>query len=315
LPSTYVKMARLINIRRSNDVFDRYMMPEIDSAILDYGAKSRTDIYNLKKICKSLRVNVILLPKFIQIELRCKVKLHLDEDRCQVFGSYSSEELLNVLRKFIDLYVVCPECGLPETSLEPTKKKIVMDCSACGREQKLVVDHPLSEFIMKNARKSKKISVKKDRFDNDEFIMEKFMKRVEEEAEWHDSRNELDVISKEMEDEKDSNGNFLKELFDGINSATTALEVLLDNLQDITRVFEDDERLLLDSLSDIVLKNESIARSFVLMLKALYDNDVLSEDRIIEWTSTKPNLGIDDDLICSMLERFIQWLSEDDPTA
>lgn len=48
-------------------------------------------------------------------------------------GDHANGDLLKILNKFIDIYVLCPRCKLPETILVlKHKKDLYHRCAACG---------------------------------------------------------------------------------------------------------------------------------------------------------------------------------------
>ena len=52
--------------------------------------------------------------------------------RLRLTGSFDAARLADVLTTYADAYVVCPECGLPDTTLERERGAEVRQCAACG---------------------------------------------------------------------------------------------------------------------------------------------------------------------------------------
>jgi hypothetical protein len=58
-----------------------------------------------------------------------------------------------MLNIFIDRFVLCPKCHLPETALAISLKKgmIYHKCSACGSKEAVDLSHKLCTYILKQA--------------------------------------------------------------------------------------------------------------------------------------------------------------------
>ncbi|TXT56599.1 MAG: Translation initiation factor 2 subunit beta [Candidatus Thorarchaeota archaeon] len=47
-------------------------------------------------------------------------------------GKFSSEQVEDVLSRYIDSYVICPVCTRPDTSIEKEGNAYYLSCTACG---------------------------------------------------------------------------------------------------------------------------------------------------------------------------------------
>ena len=69
--------------------------------------------------------------KFLQNELGTSA--HLDErGRARLKGEFNQRRLQAVLDEYVDTYVICPECGLPDTNLTTEQGAEILECEACG---------------------------------------------------------------------------------------------------------------------------------------------------------------------------------------
>lgn len=59
--------------------------------------------------------------------------------------------MCSLLNLFIDKFVLCPKCHLPETALVVRKGLIQHKCSACGAKEPVDSSHKLCTFILKEA--------------------------------------------------------------------------------------------------------------------------------------------------------------------
>jgi len=69
--------------------------------------------------------------KFLQDELGTSA--HIDErGRARLTGAFTVRRIGDAIEAFADAYVLCPECGLPDTRLEHEKGARTIKCTACG---------------------------------------------------------------------------------------------------------------------------------------------------------------------------------------
>ncbi|MFB6104327.1 MAG: translation initiation factor IF-2 subunit beta [Halobacteriaceae archaeon] len=71
------------------------------------------------------------LLKFLQDELGTSA--HIDErGRARLTGSFRESRMADVIETYLDKFVRCPECGLPDTSLVTEQGATLIKCDACG---------------------------------------------------------------------------------------------------------------------------------------------------------------------------------------
>jgi translation initiation factor 2 subunit 2 len=69
--------------------------------------------------------------KFLQNELGTSA--HIDErGRARLTGEFTARRIGDAIEAFADAYVLCPECGLPDTRLETEQDAETIRCTACG---------------------------------------------------------------------------------------------------------------------------------------------------------------------------------------
>ncbi|WP_336002963.1 translation initiation factor IF-2 subunit beta [Halorientalis halophila] len=58
---------------------------------------------------------------------------HIDESgRARLTGEFSERRIQEALDDYVEEYVRCSECGLPDTRLERERGALVLRCEACG---------------------------------------------------------------------------------------------------------------------------------------------------------------------------------------
>ncbi|MFB6119611.1 MAG: translation initiation factor IF-2 subunit beta [Halobacteriaceae archaeon] len=71
------------------------------------------------------------LLKFLQDELGTSA--HIDESgRARLTGEFRARRISDVLDDYVESYVRCPECGLPDTQLTREQGALLIRCEACG---------------------------------------------------------------------------------------------------------------------------------------------------------------------------------------
>lgn len=69
--------------------------------------------------------------KALQSELGTSA--HIDESgRARLTGEFRQARVTDAIDSYVDSYVLCPECGLPDTQLEREQGAEVIRCDACG---------------------------------------------------------------------------------------------------------------------------------------------------------------------------------------
>ena len=120
-----------LNIGGGDDPHYRYKMPSI-SVKIESKNGGTTIIDNIDTISNKIGREANEIQKYFRKELSCNVKY--DSEKGIVISALKeTEDLQNILTKYIDDYVLCPECNNPETVKTVHKKKIKLTCAACGK--------------------------------------------------------------------------------------------------------------------------------------------------------------------------------------
>lgn len=69
--------------------------------------------------------------KFLQNEVGTSASID-DAGRLRLTGSFRQERIADALESYADAYVLCPECGLPDTNLVTEDGAELRRCEACG---------------------------------------------------------------------------------------------------------------------------------------------------------------------------------------
>jgi translation initiation factor 2 subunit 2 len=69
--------------------------------------------------------------KFLQTEVGTSANID-DAGRLRLTGSFRTDRITEALEEYADAFVLCPECGLPDTKLEREDGTEMLRCEACG---------------------------------------------------------------------------------------------------------------------------------------------------------------------------------------
>jgi len=134
----------------SSDASYRYKMPKLVTKVEGRGNGIKTVIVNMVDIAKALHVEPAYPTKYFGIELGAQSKFNATTERAIVNGCHNQPDVAKMLEKFIDTFVLCPTCRLPEIKMNVKKSSIKIDCAACGHNGALNTKHKLLTYILKD---------------------------------------------------------------------------------------------------------------------------------------------------------------------
>ena len=115
-------------------------------------------------LAQSLHRDPAEVTKFFGAELGAQTTWNPETERAIVNGAHTTKDLQTNVFKYIEKFVLCPACRLPETVYKIKSDTIYHVCSACGAKEMVDMTHKLTVFILKQHKSSKKDS-KKDKKD------------------------------------------------------------------------------------------------------------------------------------------------------
>jgi len=118
--------------QHTDDIYYRYKMPELISRLCGRGNGSFTILDNINEISDTLNTPSTILLNFIARSLGSSC----NDDKKTITGHYQTLELIDSIYKFIDFFVICPKCTIPELIPKiignKKNKQVQVSCSACG---------------------------------------------------------------------------------------------------------------------------------------------------------------------------------------
>ena len=92
---------------------------------------SVTVVENFQTLCDRLGREPAHLLGFLQREVGTSG--HIDESgRARITGSFDGARISEAIEAYIERFVSCSECGLPDTRLENEGDVTLLRCEACG---------------------------------------------------------------------------------------------------------------------------------------------------------------------------------------
>ena len=321
-------MSNLINIIQGDDEFQRYKMPEVE---INHSNKKFTIIKNSDIISKHLHMKEDILCKFISLEKNTNNKKN------KLNGLFEKIEIQKIIYDFIENFVLCDKCGLPELKHKAYDKNILNKCLSCGEKYLTKSNHKIKNYWSNKYPKKfnhKKFSTYQPEENNFQITLHDEKKHAEKLEylldENYASAVHLDEIKSfslflenKYTDEQIYEKIKLLKLAYSLNQRKMSgmLFLLLDlssfeNLQGsikknshIFRKFITDCEMFLKLFETLLEKHQYyLERSYVLM-NLLYDNEIFTEEQLIQWFDTQSY----DDLYNTFKSKskvFIDWLKE-----
>lgn len=114
------------HIKPIESKIERFEVPKAEGHI----EGNKTIITNLKQMCDYLRRDCNHFLKFILKELATSGSIK--GDRLVLTRKISSKEINDKIKDYINEFVLCKECGKPDTELLRQDRILFVHCLACG---------------------------------------------------------------------------------------------------------------------------------------------------------------------------------------
>lgn len=109
----------------------RFRIPDVVSFI----EGNRTFVQNFKEIAQTLNRDPQHLLKFLLRELATAG--NIEGSRAIFQGRFPSYKIQEKLKRYVDEYVICPECKKPDTRIIRERRTTFLKCDACGARHTL----------------------------------------------------------------------------------------------------------------------------------------------------------------------------------
>jgi len=192
---------QIVNISGSSPVDDpeyRYKMPTVFGKQEGRGNGSKTVIANITDVGNSLHRDPGEVNKFFGCELGAQTSYNAETDKAIVNGHHTDKALQDLMHKYIEGFVLCPQCRLPETEYKIKSGIVWHKCAACGNKDMVDMTHKLCTYILAQDKKAKadakKAGKKKDK--------DKDKKKVKKDGDSSDDEKKKEKKEKKSKDKK-----------------------------------------------------------------------------------------------------------------
>mmetsp|Transcript_6918 Transcript_6918/g.7554 ORF Transcript_6918/g.7554 Transcript_6918/m.7554 type:complete len:405 (-) Transcript_6918:174-1388(-) len=198
----------IINISGTTPVDDpnyRYKMPTVFGKIEGKGNGIKTVIVNITELAFALHRNPGEVNKHFGCEIGAQTTYNDQTDKAIVNGAHSDKVLQDCVHKYIQEFVLCPNCALPETDYKIKNGCIFHRCKACGAKDMVNMNHKLCAYILAQDKKAKKDGKKKGGKDKEtkEADVEKEVKKKKKKEKDGDDEKKKEKKDKKKKDKKD----------------------------------------------------------------------------------------------------------------
>lgn len=201
-----VRGGAIINIAGNTPVDDpeyRYKMPAVFGKIEGSGNGIKTNIPNISDVALSLHRSPGEVNKFFGCELGAQTTYTPETDRAIVNGAHTDTVLQALMHRYIENFVLCTNCRLPETDYKIKNECIYQKCAACGAKEIVDMNHKLCTYILAQDKKAKKEAKKGDKKDDKKKAKEDKKKDKKKEKEGSDEEKKKKKDKDKKADKKD----------------------------------------------------------------------------------------------------------------
>ncbi len=156
-------MINIAGLTPVNDPAYRYKMPKLVGKVEGKGNGIKTVLVNVDDLGLALKRDPAEVTKFFGCELGAQTSYATD--RAIVNGAHRDDILHGHLLKYIENFVLCKNCHLPETHYKIKEGLISQKCIACGSKDPVDMRHKLCTFILAQHKKAKEIAKKEGKDD------------------------------------------------------------------------------------------------------------------------------------------------------
>lgn len=325
---------QVINVNPgSDDPFDRYKMPALDSVCQGRGNGKLTVVRNLSQVGRALRRNPSQLAKHLALASATSVKER--DDVAVLGGHHTTSDLQKRLEEYIKGFVLCEKCNDPGTELlcvgEKKRKHLKLHCNACGHEGKCEPGK-LSSYIMNNMDSAQPLQETAQHPVAAAQQLTPQEGRSEEDAKAQASRLVQDLLEQPASAQAAALRNLVPDQLHASDVVGLAIEITLARGQKIRPLWyrRDEPTALGAALAALVgsstkaqkqllrvldkltktaeLGDAAAARvraEFAPVLQALYQADALGEEAILGWAAKTRNAAARE-----AAEPMLRWLRE-----
>lgn len=133
-----------------NDNTYRYKMDKMQTKIEGRGNGIKTVLLNVVDIAAAMRTDPKYITKYLGIEFGAQSQWDPKRVVGIVNGAHQAPEMQEQLFGFIETFILCPQCELPELVHKVKKDRVGAKCYSCGWVGGIRSQHNIMKYIIKN---------------------------------------------------------------------------------------------------------------------------------------------------------------------
>jgi len=325
-----------MNIAGTSPVDDpsyRYKMPRVFGKVEGRGNGIKTVVPNISDLALSLHRDAGEVNKFFGCELGAQTTYSEVTDRAVVNGSHADAALQGMVHKYIEAFVLCPQCGLPETHYKIKAGCIFHKCAACGAKEMVDMEHKLCTYILaqhkKDKEKAKKDKKKKDKTSKDkDKDKDKDKEPKDDDEAKAKKKKKKDKKAKKAKKEKSAdatNQDGEDELADDIDNLSIASEVGVDDagaielaVKGVQDYIKNNPTATATQVAEVVVNQQmsSAVKShdkIHILIRATITPSFYREAQIAKYASYIEKITLDNPIMCRHLIGAAEFICVDRP--
>jgi len=136
-----------INIEGKSDIDDSFYRYKMRKMIIE-SQKNKTVITNLKEVGDDINRNPETIAMFFKKKM--SISISYKKNLFVTTAVLDYKQMHSLLREFIEMFVLCNKCQLPEINIIVEKKKIEGVCQSCSN----VIDYTNEKIVPSKILKS-----------------------------------------------------------------------------------------------------------------------------------------------------------------
>jgi len=306
----------------AKDISYRYKMPKLITKIEGKGNGIKTVIVNMENIAIALNRKPEYPAKFFGTELGAQSKYDDKTGHAVVNGAHNQGDLAKILEGFIEKYVLCAKCRLPETDIFIRKGNVCFDCKACGNQSEADAVHKLTTFILNHEKKTAATTTPApSKKKKEKEKVEKEEEEEEEEIQWSlDTSKEaaearrkehaaallvVEKKEKEAREKQQQLGGVVAEFFVGASITKQQLEKGTKALIDM-KMTKQMQEMVVVLFADGVDRNKNTTEVVCGVLQNWVAHGVVAEEIMLDVCDKRKGV------FAERCKPFLDWLQEDE---
>ena len=131
------------------DPNSRYKTHQLQIQMTGKNQMSKMVLSNLSIVAKDMKIPGDYLLKYLSYSVGTQAQYeNKNPNTSYLKGKYDNDKLSQIVTKFIEEFILCPKCALPELSYLVRSSYIRGSCRACGGRDKLELESKFKQYVI-----------------------------------------------------------------------------------------------------------------------------------------------------------------------